>query len=131
MSDWHKQETYKSLIQIGSSTLKFVLLANGGAAIAILALLGEFHKNGSILPQLSCSLGLFLAGIFFGGLASFTGYVTQLVLYNEAKGEKQKYFKNHKFWLNMSLLFVLTGIVCFGVGAWHGVNSILDISNKS
>jgi len=42
--DWHKEETYKSLILIGLSALKFVLLANGGAAVAILAFIGKVYS---------------------------------------------------------------------------------------
>lgn len=32
-SEWHQEETYKSLILYGNNALKFVLLINGGAVI--------------------------------------------------------------------------------------------------
>jgi hypothetical protein len=131
MSNWHLEETYKSLILIGTSALKFVLLANGGAAIAVLAFVGELSAKQSDPPALYLSLGCFLAGVFFGGLSHLTGYVTQLVLYNEEKGGAKGFFKKHEPWLYVSLLLVLSGIVCFGVGAWSGVTSLLDLAHRA
>ncbi len=46
MSSWHTEETYKSLIQISTSGLRVVLVANGAAAIAILAFLGDANERG-------------------------------------------------------------------------------------
>lgn len=126
MSNWHLEETYKSLIQIGVSGLRFVLLANGGAVIAILAFVGELSASKTNLPPLYWSLGYFLAGIFFGGLSHITGYITQLILYNEEKGNKQVCFMGHNLWLYISLFLVFAGVVCFGLGAWCGVTSLLS-----
>jgi len=56
MNEWHDKETYKSLIQIGTSALRFILLANGGAAIAILALLGNMYNPEITSPNLAPSL---------------------------------------------------------------------------
>jgi len=125
MSEWHKEETYKSLIQIGTSALRFVLLSNGGAAVALLALLGKAYEPGGNIPNVSSSLAWFLAGIFAGGVAHFTGYMTQLTLYNEdLNSQPVRGFRSHRLWLNLSLLLVIFGILCFGVGAWCGVRAL-------
>lgn len=125
MSEWHKEETYKSLIQIGTSALRFVLLSNGGAAVALLAFLGKLHEPGASAPNVSSSLAWFLAGIVAGGVAHVTAYLTQLALYNEdLKSQPEENFKGHRTWLYLSLLLVVLGIVCFGVGAWCGVSSL-------
>ena len=78
MSEWHDKETYKSLIQIGTSALRFVLLANGGAAIAVLALIGNIYEPDILVPNLAPSLAWFLSGMVGGGAAHVTAYVTQL-----------------------------------------------------
>lgn len=126
MSDWHQEETYKSLIQIGVNALRFVVIANGGAAIALLAFLGKIYEPGKVLPDVTTSLGWFLAGVFLGGIAHYTAYMTQLSLFNENMDLfKEKLLNNHSKWLTVSLVIVVSSIICFGVGAWLGVNTII------
>jgi len=36
-NNWHLEETYKSLIQISLVVMRFILIANGGAAVALMA----------------------------------------------------------------------------------------------
>jgi uncharacterized membrane protein YidH (DUF202 family) len=125
MTDWHKKETYKSLIKIGTSALRFVLLANGGAAVAVLAFVGKVYHPSATVPNVAPSLGWFLAGVFIGGIAHFTAYMTQLALYNEdAKRETLRWYQHHEVWLGLSVALVVFGVVCFGIGAWCGVTSI-------
>jgi hypothetical protein len=63
----HAIETYKSLTQIALEMLKLLALLNGGAAVALLAYLGNVSgKSGSVLnmrlPMICYCIGLMLCG---------------------------------------------------------------------
>ncbi len=113
-TDWHNEETYKSLITISNNGLKFIFLINGGAVIALLTFLGNLLKNnnGSVAINMSLPMGLFLAGIVVAGIAYITAYVTQLRLYNEKAGTKK-----HEKWLRATLALAILGIISFGAGS--------------
>lgn len=114
----HALETYKSLMQYGSGALRFVLLVNGGAAVALLTFVGNVIGKGGILPDIRWIMGLFLLGVLLGGFATATSYITQFVLYNEATEQRlPKALGGHMVWLCLSLIFILGGIVSFGAGA--------------
>jgi len=125
VSDWHREETYKSLIQIGNTALKFVLVSNGGAVIAILAFLGKVHGTNPPIQGMACSLAVFLFGIVVGGLACVSGYLTQLVLYNEYEiRNSESFFTKHGTWLWISIVLVIIGIISFGVGSLLGLKAL-------
>ena len=125
MTGWHEEETYKSLIQIALGALRFVLFANGGAALALLAFLGSVWGKSTPPPDVSLPLGLFLGGVFFGGVAHIGAYLTQLVLYNEDLGiTKGGMLRRHETWLYGSLFCIFLGVLAFGVGAYMGVESL-------
>ena len=69
---WHIGETFKGLITLSIELLKALLLINGGAAVAILAYLGNLvHGSGAHLPDmknalLCFSLGVSTAAVTFG-----------------------------------------------------------------
>lgn len=126
MTNWHSEETYKSLIQIGNTALKFVLVSNGGAVIAILAFLGKVHGIDPPIEGISISLAIFILGVFVGGLACVSGYLTQLVLYNEPDDKSNlRFYKKHVFWLWISIILVFVGVISFGVGAWFGLKALV------
>lgn len=113
-SDWHRQETYKSLVQIANSALRFVLIANGAGATAVLAFIGRIYSTDIELPDVTRALGLFLIGVFLGGVAHFTAYMTQLRLYNEPPKPQIRYLRSHRPWLHVTIAAVLLGILSFG-----------------
>lgn len=126
MSNWHVQETYKSLIQIGNGLLRFILIVNGGAALAVMAFIGTIYPLDNGYPNVLPSLSSFLIGIFFAGLAHYTAYRTQLKLYQEGQvHSKADSSRSHTFWLNLSGTFVIISIIFFGIGAFCGVSSII------
>lgn len=116
--DWHDIETYKSLIQYGGTVLRFVLLANGGAAIALLSFLGNAHARHGLSFDMRWPMVCFVAGVAVGGFATITAYLTQLTLYNESlrRSPCAKVWR-HTLWLYLSLLLVVLGVVAFGLGA--------------
>lgn len=83
----HLMETYRGLVPLAAGAIKTALLLNGGAAIALLALLGNFASAeksplGSI-EQLKCALMWFVAGLACAGATSIVAYISQLTLYDE------------------------------------------------
>ncbi len=111
----HLIETYKSLIQLGTFGLKFIQIVNGGAAIALLAYLGNVTKSGGEAPDLVWPMTFFIIGLILGGLATVTAYLTQLHLYNEGLGVVQS--GEHKLWLWASIGLCVLGLASFAVGS--------------
>ena len=111
----HAIETYRSLIQLGTFAMKFVLVVNGGAVIALLAYLGNIAGAGASAPNLKCPMALFILGVILGGASTCTTYLTQLALYNEDIGDIEP--RSHIKWLRASLLLVLASLISFAVGS--------------
>lgn len=122
MTDWHKEETFKSLIQISISVLKFCLFANGGAAIALLTLVGATSSSDNPVTNVGEPLGLFIAGIVLGGFAHVFAYLTQLTLHGENFGHKVS--PKHQGWLNLAIFCVILSVLCFSFGAALGIKSL-------
>jgi len=126
--DWHTEETYKGLFQLSSGVLRFGAIVNGGAAIALLALLGDLYRNGSEVPPLQCAMGSFIVGIVVAGLAQLTAYLTQLALYQEeAHGKPETGFFQHQVLLWLSLLLVLASIALFCWGAFSATAALTSV----
>ncbi|RXJ95787.1 hypothetical protein CRU94_04005 [Arcobacter sp. AHV-9/2010] len=116
-NDWHKKETYKSLIHYGTSSIKFVFLVNSGAIIALLTFLGTLlEKNSLINTDIKFAFYYFVGGIVSSGIATTFAYLTQLKLYNESK---------HQVFLYISMFFVLIGIVLFCLGSLSAIESLI------
>ena len=99
----------------GNNVVKFVLLVNGGAVIALLTFLGNFLKTNQVGVDMAWPMGCYLLGIILGGIANMTAYQTQLALYNEGMGNNLKH--GHSTWLIMTIILVTLGIILFGVGS--------------
>jgi hypothetical protein len=115
-------ETYKSLITISIEGFKFCALANGGAAVAILAYLGNIAGKGSAMPDMRCAIGAFLVGLIACGFAMFFSYHTQLRLLNEIEKRATGWF-THRWFLNVSMFCVAVSLVSFACGSWQAVVS--------
>jgi hypothetical protein len=117
VTDWHSEETYKGLIQLSAGALRFGALVNGGAVVALLALIGNLIGSGADVPDLKWPLTCFIIGITVAGLAQVTAYFTQLALYEEsALSKPESGLYQHRTFLYMSLALVLLsiGLFCFG-----------------
>lgn len=118
--DWHIQATFKSLDEFGRSAIRFVLLSNGGALIAILSFFGSIYDQLNSIPTYHKLIPaiIFISGVFLGGLAFAGAYMTQLTLYDETIEDRSfDRCVNHMFYLWCSVAFVITGILCFLFGA--------------
>lgn len=121
-NDQHSIETYKSLIAISQFGLRFVLLINGGAAVAVLAFIGDLASSVGMLPDVGKALTWYVLGMALGGIALVTSYLTQLVLFNEAKSEPSpRFLKRHQPWLTLSLVLVVLSVVAFVFGSFEAV----------
>lgn len=118
----HAVETYKSLIQISVEGMKLLALLNGGAAVALLAYLGNVASKCGPVPDMRFSMIYFLAGLVLCGLCFVTSYLTQLALYNEAIGPPPKmFYQKHQWWLWFAMFFVLASIGAFACGSYEAV----------
>ena len=74
-------EGFRQIIALGQSTLKSMMLINGGAAVALLAFLGNLitrsGPSGSIVA-FADSMRLFVIGVFLAAIAYATTYFSQL-----------------------------------------------------
>lgn len=120
MTNQHWLETYKSLIGISIEGFKFSALANGGAAVALLAYLGNIASNCSVAPDMRYPMAAFLSGLVFCGFAMVFAYLTQLRLLNEI-GRVQKPTITHAWFLWAALMLFALSLIAFGVGSWLSV----------
>jgi hypothetical protein len=122
--DWHKQETYKSMIDYGRGMLRFVFLVNGGAIIGIMTFMGNvYSKSGTILPM-KTPIIVFLVGIFFAGLATATAYMAQFKLFNESVWSiKGVGWGAHMRWVFLTMTFLLISLIAFATGSLLAVSA--------
>ena len=114
--DW--LETYKSLITLSTEGFKFCAFANGGAAVAILAYLGDVVGKGFSPPDMSCPMAFFLAGLVFCGAAMLVAYLNQLRRLNRLSRSDDP-SKDWRLWVAMAL-FVFS-LAAFALGSWKAV----------
>ena len=116
----HWLETYKSLITLAVESFKFAALANGGAAVALLAYLGNVAAKSGSAIDMRCPMGCFLTGLAACGVAMLFAYLTQLKLLNEIGGTKQPTLP-HGWLLWLTIVLFVCSLVAFGVGSWQAV----------
>lgn len=116
----HWLETYKSLVTISIEGFKFLALANGGAAVALIAYLGNVAGKGVPTPDMRYPMLAFLIGLGFCALSMLFSYLTQLSLLNEIGAEKIKSGK-HQIGLWIAIVFFILSICSFGAGSWTAV----------
>lgn len=122
-NNWHLEETYKSLIQISTVVMRFILIANGGAAIALLAFAGNLYANKiGVPPSFKPAMLCFLGGVTAGGFTCIFSYLTQLTLYREER-DKLGTSKHHKT-LYTAMFFAVLGVLLFGIGSWVGISQL-------
>ena len=116
--DW--QETFRSLVALATEGFKFCALANGGAAVAILAYLGDVAGKNGVVPDMRCAMGAFLLGLLFCGCAMFFAYLTQLNRLNRLADRKDT---RGDWRLGVSVVFIVLSLLLFGIGSLLAVTS--------
>jgi len=120
MTNQHWLETYKSLISLSIEGFKFSALANGGAAVAMLAYLGNIAGKGTPTPDMRCPMAAFLTGLTACGFAMLFAYLTQLKLLNEI-GRPDRPVVPHGWMLWAAIVLFVCSLAAFGVGSWQAV----------
>ena len=119
-TDQHWLETYKSLITLSIEGFRFSALANGGAAVALLAYLGNIAGKDTATPDMRYPMAAFLVGLALCGFAMLFAYLTQLKLLNEGKVCSRPTL-SHTWVLWVAIVLFACSLVAFGVGAWQAV----------
>jgi hypothetical protein len=108
------------MVSISMEALKFLVLINGGAAVAIIALLGNIYASGRPVPDLGCPMILFALALVICGVSFASAYFTQLQLLTEIGTEKAP---RHAYPLYTTVALFFISLVLFAVGAVTAVSS--------
>lgn len=110
-----KIEEFKATVGLAQSSLRAAMLINGGAAVAILAFMGNIWSKGNVTTGLTGSLWFFIGGIVAAAFGTGTAYFAQhgFVL---AKNENEE--KNAMRWRVASIVLVILSYIVFAFGAW-------------
>lgn len=118
----HALETYRSLIQISMEGMKLLALLNGGAAVALLAYLGNVSGRGAQTPDMRFPMAFFLVGLIVCGLAFLCSYLTQLRLYDESVHQPSTVLAPRwPFWLIAAISCVVLSLLCFAIASFLAV----------
>ena len=114
MTNEYWMETYRSMVSISMEALKFLVLINGGAAVAVLALLGNIYASGRPVPDMHCPMVLFAIALVLCGVSFATAYFTQLNLLSEIGTEKKP---SHQIFLWVTFVLFFLILVLFASGS--------------
>jgi hypothetical protein len=110
---------YESVIRSGESTVKASLLINGGAAVALLALIGNLAAktpSAEAIPGLVISLTYFATGVFATAVSSGAGHLAGLSQLHE----RQKL----GFAFNvLAILATFSSLACFAAGCYRAARA--------
>lgn len=109
-----KQETYRSMIQIGTMMIKFCGTVNGGAILALLTFIGNAYKNGQQLDMTTPFI-TYAVGITCAGLATMTTYIIQKTIW---EGQDSKW--GYRF----TWLFIVLSVGCFLLASIYAARAI-------
>jgi len=125
---WHITETFKGLITLSVELVKMLALVNGGAAVALLAYLGNFaaHNSGERPPQLTHALLWFCGGLAATALAVLCAYLTQLRLYVEERRQHQGYAVRvwHHWVLVVGSALTVFAVIAFLIGCFSAAAAL-------
>lgn len=85
-------ESFKAVINIGANACRTFLIMNGGAAIALLAFLGNIWNKDSTTQAsqaIASALLWFCSGVILAGLCAAFSYISQSLYTSSELGEKK------------------------------------------
>jgi hypothetical protein len=119
--DWHL-ENNRSIISMSQTAVRLIATANAGAAVALLAFLGNaLAKSANIVAsQFAGSLLTFAIGVVVAALVAASSYLTQL-LYGDEKPKMQTWARRlHGF----SIFLWLCALLVFAGGCIETYNAV-------
>lgn len=111
-------EMLRSTIATGQSALKSSLLINGGAAVAVLAFMGNIWSSKdatTALPAISEALLMYIGGVLVAAFAAGATYISQAGFGGEF-GCYSALFG--RFGQAVAILCVIAAYIYFGYGSW-------------
>ncbi len=120
LKNGHWLETYKSLVALSTEGFKLSALINGGAAVALLAYVGNISGNNKPIPDVRCAMFAFLLGLGLCGFALLFAYLTQLQRLNDISRNQDP---SHSWQLPVAIVLFTLSLLAFIVGAWLAVTS--------
>jgi hypothetical protein len=111
---------FRSVIQMGQNAIQTGLLLNGGAAIAILAFLGQIpDKKPDALPSLATCLGPFAVGALAITVTAGAAYLSQWFYAQEWR----------KLGLALNFSCVVLGVLAYLAFAWGVLNTAHTVAD--
>lgn len=117
-------EMLRATIVTGQSALKSALLINGGAAVAMLAFIGNAWstpKTAQLVAGLAYGLSLFVWGVMSAACAAGATYLSQAGFGGEFGTNSQRIGRTG---MVLAILGVIGAYVLFGLGAWQSYVSL-------
>ncbi|HYO74103.1 MAG TPA: hypothetical protein VEU33_49335 [Archangium sp.] len=112
-------EQYKSVLESGQTALKTLTTINGGAAVALLAFIGNVLTKGqpigvpNPIPTLNQAMLAFFFGVFFAGASSGARYLVQLLASRSSNAATGFMVCSVLFGTASLVAFLLGGIMTF------------------
>lgn len=116
---------FKSTIAAGQNSMRAAMLMHGGAALALLAFIGNLAVNPETLelvPDFGGILPWFLGGLLLVVIAYGTTYLTQNYF---SEDDKEHIGKR---WNQVSRALVIISYFTFIVGCWLGYLALLGMA---
>ena len=118
-------EMFRATISFGASSLKTVLIINGGAITLLMALIGHLLSRENVqvelIAQLAQSMQWFLFGLIAAVLAPGSAYVAQAAYADDRR------FVGTSFRILAVALFV-GSVASFGWGVWSSIIDFTEIA---
>ncbi len=109
-------DMFRSVIGFAQYALKTIILVNGGAAVAMLALIGNIWSKESsveVAKAIACSEAYFAFGVLIGAIATSTAYFTQYFY------ERASKYPNVAIGFHIATIVLVVGsYVTFGLGVY-------------
>ena len=119
-------EMFRTVVEYGRDVLKAAMLINGGAAVAVLAFIGNIwtiDDSSDAVRSLAWAIAMFGFGVFFAALSSAFTYITQYFYNmdtvfgpeNPALGLKYRKIAISFHCIVLLLVFSSFGLFCYGI----------------
>jgi hypothetical protein len=115
--------TYENVVKAGWSAINMGLVINGGAALALLALVGHLASNpasGSQFTVLTEPLCYFAVGVFVNALARGSDYFSGIAVLHKREGRR-------RFFYGLTVLLVILCLLAFPLGCWRTAASLFSL----
>lgn len=115
-------EMLRSLISSAEGAVKASMLANGGAAVALLAFMGHVATEPTsrgLVRQFACPLAALATGLLSAACSAAVVYITQWHYY---QGET----RTGDVWRRVGLIAWLVSLLSLALGFWFGAIAFLE-----